>query len=146
MALTATATHHVRDDVLRSLAMRAPARFTVSFFRDNLTFRVCPKDYAPDKESGLQAWQARLLQYVAARPRDTGIVYCLSRDDTEETARLLRDAGGVPAAHYHAGLTPKQRTQVQNAWRRGEVAVVCATIAFGMVSARGRGAGRHAGR
>jgi len=133
MALTATATPQVRQDVLRSLHMTAAAQFTVSFFRENLTFRVIPKDYTLDKDSGLQAWQLRLLEYILERPRETGIVYCLSRDDTEAMAALARDVAGVPAAHYHAGMTPKQRTAVQNAWRKGEVGVVCATIAFGMV-------------
>ncbi len=171
MALTATATPQVRQDVLSSLKMTNAEKFTVSFFRDNLTFRIVPKSYAPAEGSGptrRAAWEAELLEFIAARAHETGIVYCLSRDDAEATAALIRDGGGVPARHYHAGkffihlncylsqyfiyfdpythitllpsyylllsagMTPKQRTEVQNSWRSGETRVVAATIAFGM--------------
>ena len=59
-------------------------------------------------------------------------MYCLSRDDSEVVAALITQHTGVPAAHYHAGMTPRQRTQVQNDWREGRARVVVATIAFGM--------------
>lgn len=62
----------------------------------------------------------------------SGIVYCLSRDDTEQVAQAIRTHTDIAAAHYHAGMTPKQRTAVQNDWRTGAVRVVVATIAFGM--------------
>ena len=132
MALTATATARVRSDVLNSLKMKHPAQFTVSFFRENLTFRVLPKEYGIDTETKLQAWQTALLEYIQQRHDQTGIVYCLSREDAEGVAALIRDATGISAHHYHAGMTSKQRTAVQNAWRRGETQVVAATIAFGM--------------
>ncbi len=128
MALTATATEKVRQDVLSSLKMRSAAQFQVSFFRDNLTFRVLPKDYTQDKETKLSGWESQLLDYITSKESSTGIVYCLSRDDAESTAKLISDKTGIPARHYHAGMTPKQRTEVQNAWRRGEVRVVAATI------------------
>jgi bloom syndrome protein len=53
----------------------------------------------------------------------SGIVYCLSRDDTESVAGQIRDHTDISAAHYHAGMTPKQRMQVQNDWRTGRVQV-----------------------
>lgn len=132
IALTATATQTVRDDVTKTLKMRNPAIFTVSFFRQNLTFRVIPKDYTVDKETKQTGWVTSLLSYISERKDETGIVYCLSRDDAENTAAMINSAIDVPAAHYHAGMTSKQRTIVQNAWRRGEIRVVAATIAFGM--------------
>jgi len=132
MALTATATDRVRADILSSLRMRTPTTFTISFFRKNLTFRVIPKDYSIDQETKRPVWENTMLQFIADRPRQTGIVYCLSRDDAENTALRIREIAGVPAMHYHAGMTPLQRTKVQNSWRIGETRVVAATIAFGM--------------
>jgi hypothetical protein len=66
----------------------------------------------------------------------SGIVYCLSRDDCEALAAYLA-ADGIAADHYHAGMPPQQRVLVQNAWQRGDTAVVVATVAFGMVRAGG---------
>lgn len=132
MAVTATATKKVRDDIMKSLHMKDPSIFSVSFFRANLTFRVISKDYNKHPETGLTFWEVEMLKYVAERPQQSGIVYCLSRDDAETTARLINDVVGVPASHYHAGMTTKQRTLVQNQWRTGSCRVVCATIAFGM--------------
>jgi RecQ family ATP-dependent DNA helicase len=132
MALTATATEKVRHDVLSSLKMRSAAQFKVSFFRDNLTFRVLPKEYTIDKETKLSGWETQLLDYITSQQGSTGIVYCLSRDDAESTAALISKKANIPARHYHAGMTPKQRTEVQNAWRQGHIKVVAATIAFGM--------------
>ena len=138
MALTATATHHVREDVLHSLKMRNPATFVVSFFRENLTFRVSPKclhDIPKQQREEFhcrKVWEKHLLTYISERKDQTGIVYCLSRDDAEGIAHMIANATGVPARHYHAGMTSKQRTEVQNQWRRGDIRVVAATIAFGM--------------
>lgn len=132
IALTATATERVRADIVTSLKLRSPAQFTVSFYRENLTFRVIPKVFAVDKEAKLPEWQVAILNYIAERPNETGIVYCLSRDETATMAALIRSRIDVPAAHYHAGMTCNQRTEVQNAWRAGKIRVVAATIAFGM--------------
>ena len=159
-ALTATAPRAVADDVLSSLGIRGTAReFALSFFRPNLTLRVLPKPSGRDPETGEPAALAALADYVCApqRERSCGIVYCLSRDEAEETASFLREEAGVAAAPYHAGMASKQREAVQQAWRRhreeeeeggggGEggngggggggggssVRVVVATIAFGM--------------
>ena len=62
---------------------------------------------------------------------ETGIVYCCSRRDCEETAKKLR-AENIGAAHYHADICPEQRKSVQRQWMTDEVHVICATIAFGM--------------
>ncbi|KAI7836066.1 hypothetical protein COHA_010035 [Chlorella ohadii] len=137
MALTATATHKasptlVRQDIVTTLRMRAPAQFTVSFFRPNLLFRVIQKDYSRHEESGLEGYLHDMLTYIQNHPEGSGIVYCLSRDNTETVAATIRQFTDISAAHYHAGMTPKQRMQVQNDWRTGAVKVVVATIAFGM--------------
>lgn len=131
-ALTATATSSVQSDVIRSLKMRSPDRFKISFFRSNLIMRVIPKDYAQDSDWEMPAWEVRILHYVLERRHESGIVYCLSREDCEVMSCMLNNAAGVPSAHYHAGMTPGQRTAVQNKWRSGEIKVVAATIAFGM--------------
>jgi RecQ family ATP-dependent DNA helicase len=133
-ALTATATSEVKADVMKSLKInKSVDQFTVSFFRKNLVMRVIPKDYEKDATyDGMQGWEVRIAEYVQSRSEDSGIVYCLSRDDTEAMACMLSSVAGVPAAHYHAGMTPGQRTAVQNQWKGGKIKVVAATIAFGM--------------
>ena len=121
MALTATATPRVRDDIVKHLALRDPALFVASFNRPNLTYRVETKD-EPIKQ---------LLAFLKERPRDAGIIYCASRKQTEKLADSL--AGhNIPARAYHAGLDAEDRTRNQDAFLRDEVRIVCATIAFGM--------------
>ncbi|KXZ56841.1 hypothetical protein GPECTOR_1g759 [Gonium pectorale] len=132
MALTATATERVKGDILKKLAIdRTAITFKTSFHRPNLDFIVYDKPAGRTKD-GKPADMEMLVAHIQTKGAGTsGIVYCLSRDDCEDVARYL-NANDIRAAHYHAGMTPKQRTQVQNKWRDGEVAVVVATIAFGM--------------
>jgi ATP-dependent DNA helicase RecQ len=121
MALTATATPRVRDDIVTSLRLRAPRRHTASFDRPNLFYRVEDKGQAYDQ----------LLALVRRRPGEHGIVYGHSRDTAERlAARLAKD--GVSAAAYHAGLAAAERARAQEAFSRDEVSVICATVAFGM--------------
>ncbi len=121
LALTATATERVREDILSQLRLRDPAVFVGSFNRPNLTYRVVDKE----KPS------AQVLAFVRERQDDSGIVYCQSRRSCESLAEHLSRAG-VAAAAYHAGLTERQRTRAQDSFLRDEVRVMCATIAFGM--------------
>ncbi len=121
MALTATATERVRGDIIRQLHLREPRCYIASFNRPNLTYRVSAKTGAYEQ----------LLNFTRARPREAGIIYCQARKTTEDLARKL-SADGVKSAPYHAGLTPVERTQNQEAFLRDEVRVICATIAFGM--------------
>ncbi len=121
MALTATATGRVREDIVAQLQLQEPAVFVASFNRPNLTYRVLPK------ASGYR----QVLDFLRARPKDGGIIYCSSRAGTESLAsKLVEDR--VKAAPYHAGLDPSARSRNQEAFLRDEVRVVCATIAFGM--------------
>ena len=121
MALTATATGRVRRDIVDHLRLRQPGYYVASFNRPNLTYRVFAKE---DPYS-------QLLEFVRARPRDSGIVYCQARKTTERLAARL-SADRIDARPYHAGLSSEQRTQNQELFLRDEVRVICATIAFGM--------------
>jgi ATP-dependent DNA helicase RecQ len=121
LALTATATQRVRDDIDRFLELRQPDRFIGSFNRPNLRYSVLPKRDAV----------GQLLAWVRSRSRESGIVYAQSRDTVERLAREL-SASGIPALPYHAGLSARERSRNQELFVRDEVPVVCATIAFGM--------------
>jgi bloom syndrome protein len=128
LALTATATHATREDVCRLLQLRTPRTYSQDFGRPNLVFSVRARTGV-----GRRGLHLQLLKYIVGEqgPGDAGIVYLLSRDDCVAAAAYLC-ACGVPAFAYHAGMPAGARTAVQNAWQRGEVAVVCATIAYGM--------------
>lgn len=121
MALTATATERVRGDIMTHLKLRDPGCYVASFNRPNLTYRVIPK---------AQPYH-QVFDYVKARPKECGIIYCQSRKAAESVADRLNE-DGIKAKPYHAGLTPKERTRHQEMFLRDEVHVICATIAFGM--------------
>ena len=121
MALTATATERVRGDIVKQLQLRESRCYVASFNRPNLTYRVSAKTGA----------YGQILDFIRARPRESGIIYCQARKTTEDLASKL-NADGVQAAPYHAGLTADERSKNQEAFLRDEVRVVCATIAFGM--------------
>jgi len=121
LALTATATERVRDDILRQLRLSNPAVYVAGFNRPNLTYRVIAK-HRPYEQ---------VRSYVHARPAQSGIVYCQSRRTAERLAERLR-ADGIPARPYHAGLGAQERTRHQELFLRDEIRVIAATIAFGM--------------
>ncbi|HWD19475.1 MAG TPA: DNA helicase RecQ [Verrucomicrobiae bacterium] len=121
MALTATATERVREDIVKQLHLRDPQIYVASFNRPNLTYRVQAKSGAYEQT----------LAFIRARRRESGIVYCHSRKSAESVAEKLT-ADGISARPYHAGLTPSERATHQELFLRDEVRVICATIAFGM--------------
>ncbi len=122
LALTATATPRVRQDIRRSLGMRDPHVEVTSFNRPNLTYRVVP---AEKKEK-----LARILDVIRSSP-PPGIVYATTRKECDDLAAELRSSG-VDAAAYNAGMGAARRNEVQERFMTDEVGVVVATIAFGM--------------
>src|SRR6266404_749443 len=124
LALTATATPHVKNDIIEQLALKDPLEVRGSFFRSNL------KLFAVKKGQG-DGVRDMILRFVRERRGESGIVYCLSRKAAESTADFL-ERKGIRAAAYHAGITSEQRARTQDRFSRDELDVVCATIAFGM--------------
>ncbi|HAU66170.1 MAG: ATP-dependent DNA helicase RecQ [Lentisphaerae bacterium GWF2_44_16] len=121
IALTATATTRVRQDIVRYLAMPQPRVFLSSFNRSNLFYCVQPKQ---------QAFQ-QLVTLLSRHKNESVIIYCFSRQDTEGLVSDLHTQG-FKALAYHAGLEKQQRTRAQEAFIRDEVNIIVATIAFGM--------------
>ncbi len=121
LALTATATLRVREDIVRLLQLREPRCYTASFNRPNLTYRIVPKN-KPTQQ---------VVDWIEQHPDDSGIVYCASRKSTEAVAEKLK-AAGIPALPYHAGLDADVRDKTQEKFLRDKTRVICATVAFGM--------------
>ncbi len=121
IALTATATPKVQQDIQKNLNMEDADVYKTSFNRKNLYYEIKPK---VDAKKGL-------IKYIKQHKGKSGIVYCLSRKTAEDIAELLR-VNDVKALPYHAGLDPQTRMNNQDAFLNEDVDVVCATIAFGM--------------
>ena len=124
LALTATATRKVAADIIRQLGMVKPEGFKGTFYRPNLKI-LCQK-----KGSGRDL-RKELSDYLRRRAGESGIIYCMTRKNTESLAKYLRGKG-VKAAAYHAGMSDKDRGRVQDDFLGGRTPVVAATIAFGM--------------
>ncbi|EIA07697.1 DNA helicase RecQ [Flavobacterium frigoris] len=121
LALTATADKATRKDISKQLNLKEPKSFISSFDRKNLSLEVRP---ALDRVK-------QIVDFISAKPRESGIVYCLSRKTTEELAEKLQKAG-INAKAYHAGLDSTVRSKTQDDFINDDCQVVCATIAFGM--------------
>jgi ATP-dependent DNA helicase RecQ len=124
LALTATATPRVKDDIVEQLALDDPLVIRGSFYRPNLRLSAVKKGQG----AGVRD---RILRFILARRGESGIVYCVSRNAADSTAEFLARQG-IAAASYHAGLTAEQRARTQERFSRDDLEVVCATIAFGM--------------
>ena len=122
IALTATATHKVRDDIKKSLGIMDAKEYCSSFNRPNLYYEVRPKTKNVDSD---------IVRYIKGQPGKSGIIYCLSRKKVEELAEILR-ANDISAAAYHAGMDSAVRSQTQDDFIMERVDVIVATIAFGM--------------
>lgn len=124
IALTATATPKVQDDIVKNLALREPQVFISSFNRANLYYEMLPKG---NKEQTLRS----IIRFIHSMRGKSGIIYTLNRKTTEELAGMLT-ANGVKAVAYHAGLDAGTRAQRQDNFLLEDVDVIVATIAFGM--------------
>ena len=121
IALTATATPKVQNDILKNLSILDAQVFKSSFNRPNLYYEIRDKS-DPEKD---------IIKFIRQNPGKSGIIYCLSRKKVEELAELL-NINGVAALPYHAGLDAKTRAENQDKFLMEEVKVIVATIAFGM--------------
>lgn len=121
IALTATAIPEVRKDICKQIGLSEPCEFVGSFNRSNLVYRVLPK-----KDS-----LKTILTYVEHHKDDSGIIYCLSKKETEDIADALQNHGYMALA-YHAGLSKEVREKTQDAFIHGTIPIICATVAFGM--------------
>lgn len=122
LALTATATERVRDDILVQLRLRDPAIHIASFDRPNLYYEVREKHRKSYNE---------LLQLLLDHPGEPTIIYCQTRQSVEElSSQLVRD--GIPTLAYHAGMPAEQRSENQSRFVRDDVNTLVATVAFGM--------------
>ena len=123
MALTATADKITREDIINQLHLNGRT-FVSSFDRPNLSLSV-------RQESTKKEKLKFIYHFIARRPEEAGIIYCLSRKNTEMVAEALQ-SHGINAEAYHAGLSAQQRASVQERFKMDQIEVVCATIAFGM--------------
>ena len=123
MALTATADKVTRTDIIKQLRLKGEV-FISSFDRPNLSLSV-KRGYSTAEK------QRFILNFIKARPTEPGIVYCLSRKNTEAVSAMLQKHG-VSTAPYHAGLSQHDRDTAQEQFKQDNVQVICATIAFGM--------------
>ena len=123
MALTATADKITREDIFRQLHLNGKT-FVSSFDRPNLSLAV--------RREGTKAEKIKfILRHIGSHLGDAGIIYCLSRKNTEVVAEELKKKG-INAAAYHAGLPTEERASIQQRFKMDQIQVVCATIAFGM--------------
>lgn len=121
IALTATATPKVQNDIIKNLGINGARVFLSSFDRPNLNYEVRDK-VDPEKD---------IIRYIKQNPGKAGIVYCLSRKKVEEIAQMLV-INGIKAVPYHAGMDAKLRAEHQDRFLMEDVDVIVATIAFGM--------------
>ncbi|KAL1828331.1 ATP-dependent DNA helicase Q-like 4A isoform X2 [Daucus carota subsp. sativus] len=123
LALTATATSSVKEDVVQALGLVDCIIFRQSFNRPNLQYSVMPKTKkcVEDIDSFIKKFHRD----------DCGIIYCLSKMDCEKVAEKLKEYGHK-AAFYHGGVDPSERAYVQEQWSKDEINIICATVAFGM--------------
>jgi ATP-dependent DNA helicase RecQ len=124
IALTATATPKVQDDIKKNLSLNKPNEFISSFNRENLHYEILPKG---NKESITKS----ITKYISSNKGKSGIIYTLNRKTTEELAETLQ-ANNINAVAYHAGLDAKTRSERQDQFLNEDVQVIVATIAFGM--------------
>ncbi|KAI5642713.1 DEAD/DEAH box helicase domain-containing protein [Phthorimaea operculella] len=135
IALTATASAEVAKDILENLKLRQPvAQFKTPSFRKNLFYDVVYQNCIDDEVGHLLEFLQKSLkedENVKAKDKNAVIVYCRTRDQTEDLSNMLNKKG-LKSLAYHGGLKGPERVEVQEKWSRGECPCVCATVSFGM--------------
>ncbi|MCH8566864.1 MAG: RecQ family ATP-dependent DNA helicase [Balneolales bacterium] len=121
VALTATATPEVRDDIINVLGFKEPSIISRGFDRPNLKWWVYKKE---DRLLGIRR--------MVSKQQGSGLIYAGTRKSCEELARITTKATGKKAAAYHAGLEGQERSRIQNSWVENKIPLVAATNAFGM--------------
>lgn len=121
LALTATATMQVRDDIVKNLRMEKPKMYVASFNRPNIFLDVLQK-HDPF---------GQIIDCIDKHKNESGIIYCFSRKEVDQLTQALSDKG-LSVLNYHAGLTDEERTDHQNRFIRDKVNIMVATVAFGM--------------
>ena len=122
IALTATATTKVQDDILKNLKINNSKVFKSSFNRPNLFYEVRGKNESTDLD---------LIKFIKSKPNQSGIIYCLSRKKVEDLSKLIV-INGIKSLPYHAGLEKKIREENQDKFLNDDCSIIVATIAFGM--------------
>ena len=122
IALTATATPKVQDDIIKNLKISGSKLFKSSFNRPNLYYEVRPKNDETEVD---------LIKFIKSNQGESGIIYCLSRKNVEDLSQLL-NINGVKSLPYHAGLEKNVREENQDKFLKDDCDVIVATIAFGM--------------
>ena len=122
IALTATATPKVQDDIVKNLKINNSKVFKSSFNRPNLFYEVRGKSQTTDLD---------LIKFIKSKSNQSGIIYCLSRKNTEDLSELL-NINGIKSLPYHAGLEKKIREENQDKFLKDDCNIIVATIAFGM--------------
>ena len=121
LALTATATVHVRQDIIRNLRLKEPVLFTASFNRKNIYLEVKQKRNPLDQ----------IIECLEKHKDESGIIYCFSRKQVDQVYESLGTLG-YSVLNYHAGLSDSERTKNQDLFIKDKVRIMVATVAFGM--------------
>jgi ATP-dependent DNA helicase RecQ len=121
IALTATATPTVREDIKNTLHFDASGEFIASFNRENLFLQIVPKNNPLDQT----------IKFIKKFPDQSGIIYCFTRKQVDDLSSVL-ERDGFSVKPYHAGLSEEDRKENQELFIRDDVQIIVATIAFGM--------------
>lgn len=122
LALTATATPQVREDIEDKLQMREPFSYVAGFDRENIFFKVV-RNVVPE------TW---IVDYLKKNPKKSGIIYASTRKEVDNLYSYLKDIRGYNVGKYHAGLNEKERKEYQEKFIKDEIKIMVATNAFGM--------------